>query len=219
MGFLDRFKKKNKQEEPFKMYLYSEKDYEIVEKTYDDKIGNYSTVFHEVASLDLHLDVIPIPPSKEREYYTFITLGMGAYKMPVPDIYKRMNRAEIAIKLPKDWDLQSTDEKWYWPIRTIKTLARMPLYENSWLGCSHDFDFGEPFTEETELCGILLDFYDEEIEPITLECGDQVIIYNAIPIYRSEMEYKNNNSAELLLEKMNKDTIYGPVDIHRKSVV
>ena len=184
------------------------------------RIGRYDEVFHEIASPDLHIDVIIIPPSSEKPYYTLLTMGMGAYPMPVPSTYKRMNRAEVAIRLPADWEVMSTtEEKWYWPIRTLKTLARMPYSEKSWLGLYHSVDFVEPFSEETELCGVLLDIFDESVEPLVLENGDQLVVYNVIPLYRSEMEYKRAENADALVAKMSRETICGPVDIHREKAV
>ncbi len=211
------FKRKNKTAEP---EWLSEKDMNSFEKMVSEKIGEYEKLFHEIASLDLHIDVIPVPPSEKRDYYTLITMGMSGYPMPVPSNYGKMNRAEIAVRLPKDWDLKSIgDEKWYWPIRMIKTLARMPYQEKSWLGYYHDIDFGAPFSEETKLCGVMLDIFDDDIEPLKLSNGDEVVIYNAIPIYRSEMEYKLAEGGNALVAKMNDEILHGPVDVHRASVV
>lgn len=199
--------------------LLSDKDLNTFEKMVSDRIGNYDKVIHEIVSPDLHIDVIPVPPSEKRDYYTLVTMGMGGYQMPVPSGYGKINRAEIAVRLPKDWDINSNEEKFYWPIRMLKTLARMPYQEKSWLGLYHDIDFGDPFSEETELCGVMLDIFDEDIEPLTLENGDNLIVYNAIPIYRSEMEYKLAEDGEALIAKMSDGILHGPVDIHRASVV
>ena len=185
----------------------------------EEHFGSFPVVMHEIVSPDLHIDVLPVPPTGERNYYTLFTMGMGAYKMPVPSDYGRKNRAEMAIRLPADWDIRSGEEKWYWPIRVLKTLARMPYYEKSWLGLHHDVDFGDPFSSETKMCGVLLDIFDESVRPLRLENGDQLILYNVIPIYRSEMEYKVEHDAEALLEKMTEETIHGPIDPDRPSVV
>lgn len=210
------FKKKKRERELF----LSENDLNAYEKMVTDHIGEFDTIFHEIVSPDLHIDIIPVFPSEKRDYYTLITMGMGGYSMPVPSNYGRMNRTEIAIRLPKDWNIQSTNEgKWYWPIRMLKILARMPYNEKSWLGLYHDIDFGDSFSEDTELCGVMLDFFDKDIAPLTLGNGDQLVIYNAIPIYRSEMKFKNVENAQALIEKMNDAILHGPLNIHRDSVV
>ena len=202
-----------------KTFYYSENDQAAYEKMIEEKFGAFTEVIHEIVSPDLHIDVIPVPPTKERNYYTLFTMGMGAYKMAVPSGYGKRNRAEMVIRLPADWNYKSNEERWYWPIRVIKSLARLPYYEKSWLGLYHDIDFGDPFSEETEMCGIMLDFFDESVEPLTLESGDQLILYNVIPIYRSEMDYKVKNGAEALLEKLTEDTIRGPLNLKRKSAI
>ena len=199
--------------------VYSEKDQDTYENMVTKHIGTFDEVFHEIVSPDLHIDIIVIPPSADRDHYTLLTMGAGAYKMSVPASYGKMNRAEFAVRLPKNWDIHSNDEKWCWPIDMLKTLARMPYNEKSWLGVYHDVDFGSPFSDETELCCVLLDIFDEQVRPLPLENKDQLIVYTAIPIYRSEMEYKTAAGAEALLQKMSNDTIHGPIDIHRNKVI
>ena len=139
--------------------------------------------------------------------------------MKVPAEQGRLNRAELAIRLPKDWNINSNEEKWYWPMRVLKILARMPISENTWLGLYHDADFGNYFSEDTKLCGVLLDSFDEKMNFFKLKNGDQLAVYNVLPIYREEMEYKNKTNAESLLSKMDEKTIKGPLDINRKNVV
>lgn len=216
MGVFSGLFGKKKQAQP---HYYSEADMNAFEAMVENSIGKSDTVFHEIVSPDIHVDIIIIPPTAEKDYYTLLTMGMGAYPMKVPAEYKNGNRAELAIRLPKDWEISSEDEKWFWPIWMLKTLARLPISENSWLGWGHDIDFGEPFSEETELCAILLDFYDENLAPLTLENGDQVMIYNVIPIYREEMNYKIAHGTEALTGKMSDETLHGPLDVHRDKAV
>jgi hypothetical protein len=183
-----------------------------------NKIGSYNDVIHEIVSPDIHVDIIPIPPMKGKEYYTLVTMGMGAYRMKVPPHYakSKFNRAELAIRLPKDWDIYSDKEEWYWPIRLLKELARMPLTEKSWLGYGHSIDYGTPITDNTELCAVVLDFlFDGDEEPLRLSNGDGVLMYNVIPIYREEMEFKKANSADVLFDRLGKDEITSPFNIQR----
>ena len=200
-------------------YFYSEKDEAAYEKMITEQIGPFDEVLHELVSPDLHIDILPIPPAEGRDYLTLVTMGMGAYPMPVPAEYGKFNRAELAIRLPADWDYHSDKEEWYWPIRTLKTLARMPYRQSTWLGLYHDVDFEEPFSPETGLCGVLLDFYDPDLEPLTLENGDRVILYNVIPLYRAEIDYKLAHEAAALLEMLPPETVSGPVDVHRPCAV
>ena len=59
------------------------------------------------------------------------------------------------IALPADWKLDQEsmkDEKWYWPIRLLKSLARLPINCDSWLGHGHTVENREPFADNTKLC-------------------------------------------------------------------
>ena len=90
----------------------------------------------------VHVDICIVPPTEERDYYTLVTMGMGAHRMNVPEELAeyKLERAELAIALPADWKLDQEsmkDEKWYWPIRLLKSLARLPINCDSWLGHGH----------------------------------------------------------------------------------
>ena len=72
------------------------------------------------------------------------------------DVYKRQ---ELAIALPRDWKLDRDsmeDERWYWPVRLLKVLARLPGNNDTWLGWGHTMDHEEPFAENTKLCAAML---------------------------------------------------------------
>ncbi|MBR6376140.1 MAG: suppressor of fused domain protein [Oscillospiraceae bacterium] len=216
MSFFDRFKKKAARS-PF--YAYSEQDMDRFENHIQNTIGPFSQVIHEIVSDGLHLDVLPIPATEKRNNLTLITMGMGAYPMPVPERYGRKNRAELAIRLPADWPVEKSGAEWFWPIALLTRLARLPYDQNTWFGVWHDADFQEPLGTGVEFCAVLLEFLDENVPPLELESGDELLLYNVIPLYRSEMDYLLANDAEALLNKMPEEVKNGPLNIHRKPVV
>ncbi|MFR4561141.1 MAG: suppressor of fused domain protein [Flavonifractor plautii] len=86
-----------------------------------------------------------------------VTMGMNFHRMNVPEELAeyKLERAEAAIALPADWKLDQRsmkDEKWYWPIRLLKSLARLPINCDSWLGHGHTVENREPFADNTKLC-------------------------------------------------------------------
>ena len=203
--------------------LYTEKEMDIVEEHIMSKFGNFQNVFHEISSPDIHVDVCIIEPTPERNYYTLITMGMGAHKMNVPKELRknRIDRAEILIALPPDWEIQNPDEKWYWPIRCIKTLARLPGGNDTWLGHGHTMSNEEPYAENTELCCAMLTFpYDfpQEAAVCELPDGDRVVFYQVLPLYEDEMNFKLENGAEKL-EDLFPDDYDFVLDIGRRSVL
>ena len=191
--------------------VYTEEEREAIEGHIQQYFGDFENVFHELASPDIHVDICVVPPSEERDYYTLVTMGMGAHRMNVPAELAeyKLERAELAISLPKDWKLKQEDmkaERWYWPIRLLKALARLPIASDTWLGFGHTMDHEEPFTEDTELCAAILtgpQGTEEGSEVCVLPGGEEVNFYQVIPLYRDELEYKLAHDADALLDKMN----------------
>ena len=190
--------------------VYTEEEMEAVEGHIDQYFGNVENVFHELVSPDIHVDICVVPPSEERDYYTLVTMGMGAHRMNVPEELAeyKLERAELAIALPADWKLDQEsmkDEKWYWPIRLLKSLARLPINCDSWLGHGHTVENREPFAENTKLCtAILIDPQGTEdgSEVCTLPGGGEVNFYQVIPLYEDELDYKLEHDVDALLNKM-----------------
>lgn len=87
--------------------------------------GHSDHVFHEIASPDIHVDIFIVEPTAERNYYTLVTSGMGAHRMNVPKELAeyKLERAEIVVYLPADWNISDHEEKNYWPLRWLKNTC------------------------------------------------------------------------------------------------
>ena len=190
--------------------VYTEEEMEAVEGHIQQYFGKFENVFHELSSPDIHVDICVVPPSKERNYYTLVTMGMGAHRMNVPEELAeyKLERAELAIALPGNWKLKHEDlknERWYWPIRLLKTLARLPIASDTWLGFGHTMDNEEDFAKGTKLCAAMLtgpQDTEDGSEVCILPGGEEVNFYQVIPLYREELEYKMEHDADALLDKM-----------------
>ena len=190
--------------------VYTEEEMEAVEGHIQQYFGKVENVFHELVSPDIHVDICMVPPTEERDYYTLVTMGMGAHRMNVPEELAeyKLERAELAIALPADWKLDQEsmkDEKWYWPIRLLKSLARLPINCDSWLGHGHTVENREPFADNTKLCtATLIGPQDTEdgSEVCTLPGGEEVNFYQVIPLYEDELDYKLEHDVDALLNKM-----------------
>lgn len=208
-------------EESFAPEMYEEEEIEAVEAHISRYFGTYPNVFHELISPDIHVDIAKVDPTEERPYYTLVTMGMGAHRMHVPEELEgeKLERAELLICLPPDWKVQDNAEKWYWPLRWLKILARLPGQEDSWLGWGHSVTNGGPFSKNTKLSGMMLVspvLFDEEAATCPLPNGEAVQFYQLLPIYDEEMQYKLDNNAEALLEKMDDSMLI--VDTKRRNV-
>lgn len=187
--------------------VYSEEQLEALEAHIEKYFGSYENVFHELYSPDIHVDVIIIPPTPQRNWITLITEGMGAHSMHIPEELSSagVNRAELLICLPPDWNLNSNEEKDYWPIRLLKQLARLPIECDTWLGWGHTIDNQDPFDENTSLCSSMLISpvaYDEDAGVCELPDGEYVNFYQILPLYQEEMKFKQEYGAGTLLDCM-----------------
>ena len=190
--------------------LYTEEEMSAIEEHIKNTFGEFENVFHELVSPDIHVDICIVPPTEERDYYTLVTMGMGAHRMNVPEELAeyKLERAELAIALPADWKLDQEsmkDEKWYWPIRLLKSLARLPIASDTWLGFGHTMDNKENFAENTKLCAAILtgpQSTEEGGEVCTLPGGEEVNFYQVIPLYEDELDYKLEHDVDALLDKM-----------------
>lgn len=205
----DAFWSSRKNSEP---EVYSEDEMSAIEQHIKNTFGEFENVFHELVSPDIHVDICVVPPSERRNYYTLVTMGMGAHRMNVPKELAeyKLERAELAIALPPDWKLDEDsmqEQRWYWPVGLLKVLARLPISNDTWLGFGHTMEKQSPFAEDTELCAaILTGPQDMDLDTCGEVCilpgGEEVNFYQVLPLYREEMEYKLEHDADALLERL-----------------
>ena len=208
----------------FNPEMYEQEDWGAVETHLERYFGPCDNVFHEIMSPDIHVDIYIMKPTPERNYYVLSTFGMGAHRMNVPEELagKKLERAEIIVTLPPDWKVTEPGEEWYWPIRWLKILARLPINEEGWLGWGHTIANPDdaPFAENTRLCGVMItqpQGFDEDAVCCPLPGGDEVNFYHMIPLTFEEMQFKLAHDAQTLLERFTPEQL-AVVDIHRESV-
>lgn len=218
--FMERFRKKKPLNSEYPE-LYEKREVDMLEQYISKQYGDFANVYHEIVSPDIHVDIAVIPPTEERDYYTLVTMGMGAHKMNVPEELSEYNleRAELIVYLPKDWDLQNVnDEIWYWPIRWLKILARLPIEQDTWLGFGHTIPSGdEPFADDVSFnCMMLI----SDGSTVSVSREKMINFYTMVPIYEEEMQYKLKNQVDGLLDLLKENGIpYPPVvDKKRKNV-
>ncbi len=208
-------------DDEFDPELYDDEELDVIEEHIKEYFGEFPTTLHEIVSPDIHVDVCIVPPTPERNYYTLLTEGMGAHIMDLPKDLSpdEYGRAELLICLPPDWRVGENDEEWFWPIGLLKGLARLPINCETWLGIAHSIDNRDPFAKNTALCGAVLrspSDAESGAEVCELPSGEQVNFYEVIPIYREEMQFKLDNGAEALMERLAK--VSHIVDINRENL-
>lgn len=206
---------------------------EEVEEHIARHFGTPATVFHEIASDLVHIDVHAVPPEPGRDFWTLFTSGMSDLPMTVPEGLAELARAELLIKLPASWgieDLKTTPpepdlERWYWPIRELKQLARLPHEYETWVGFGHTIPNGdppEPFASRTSLCAwLLLPPLDmpPEASSFSVRDGSVVNLYFMHALHRDELELKLVRGTDALLDRFDDAGFSDVLDPTRPSVV
>lgn len=190
-------------------------------------IGEVEMVFHELLSDTVHIDVHHVRPTKGRPFHTLVTSGMSDLPMAVPGDIEATRYMELMVTLPEFWQIDEEsfkDEKWYWPVRQLKTLARFPHKYNTWLGWGHTLPNGdpaEPFADNTSLSGVIIlpsinvpdDFYR-----LTVDEGKTIEFFSIVPLYEEEMSLKLSKGSEVLLDKFVKYELNDIIVADRKNV-
>jgi len=206
----------------------SESNLQAINDHVEEHIGKIANVWHELVSDIVHIDVHVVPPRPERPYYTLVTSGMSDLPMSAPQGAEHFRFAELMICLPSEWKLTQKDfedERNYWPVRWLKSLARFPHEYETWLNTWHTIPNGdppEPLASGTQLVGFMI------APPMTTSTVFHTLLvptlknihfHALIPLTSAEMEFKLKYGAEALMERLERAKITEVVNPARKSVV
>jgi hypothetical protein len=206
---------------------------DLISEHIEKHIGPIESVFHEIVSDQVHIDVHWVKPTDKHPFHVLVTSGMSDKAMNVPESINAPRHLELYILLPKDWKIEGgnfdtmekifSDENAYWPVRWLKIIARFPHLYNTWVGYGHTIPNGEhadPFAESTKLGCVMLvpslsvpnEFYELKTEKKTIN------FLSLLPIYKEEMDFKLKHGSDKLLDKLDEFGISDIVDPVRKNV-
>lgn len=179
-------------------------------------LGPVASVFHELVSDTVHIDVHIVMPTAACPYIRLVTSGMSDLPMSTPEGLDAPRFIELSMTLPPDWKLDQAsfdDEAWYWPVRLLKHLARFPHKYQTWLGFGHTVPNGdpaEPYAPDTGFCGAII------LPPLSAPDGFQTLeipgvktirFYAVVPLYAKEMESKLRLGTDDLLDRFDRKGI------------
>jgi hypothetical protein len=227
------YRYEDKQDRELKPAFGDEENIEKISEHIEKYIGKIESVFHEIVSDIVHIDVHWVRPSSKFPFHTLVTSGMSDLPMNVPKGYDTTKFLELCILLPENWNIDGEnfktmeevfkEENNYWPIRWLKTVARFPHEYETFLSFGHTIPNGEsaePFADNTKLgCMLLMPSLSLGDEFFELKISEEKIInfYCLIPLYKEEMEFKLKKGTDALTDKFNKYNIIDIVDIERKN--
>ncbi len=200
--------------------------YELVNKHIDTHFKDSDiTVFHEMPTLDIHLDIYHIKP-KHAAFEVLLTSGMSSIAMNVSEIEQNSESykfAELMTLIPKGVDfgkIYPSGTKYDWIISMLKQSAKFPHFYDTWVGIGHTIQAHEeiiPYSENTNYCGCLvlpIMTFPEEFQKIDSPNGT-INIYGLFPLYKEELEFKIHNGYNQFINFLIKNNTKEVMDFDR----
>ncbi|TPI45194.1 suppressor of fused domain protein [Mesorhizobium sp. B2-9-1] len=212
---------------------------EEIQESLGEFLGEQAGVFHEIISDKVHLDLLVFPPNDIKNNWTLVTSGMSDLPMNAPDnLHPRQDfeRAELVFMLPATWfaagengmisENQLADPNKYWPIRLMKSLARMPHDYGSWIWSSHTVASQgsppEPYADNTKMSGVILlrpPSWPEGRDVLRAVDGTKINFFAVVPLHADEMTLKLNKGVKALIIALDSAGVSDVLDAGRPSIV
>ena len=178
---------------------YSTRRMHAVEKHFTRHVAAQRSVFHELKSKHVHIDVHIVGPTDSHPFWLLFTTGMSMRPMTVPAGAEANRFAELAMLLPPAWPQAiaswTASPQWSWPLKWLVDLARLPHAQRTFLGFGHTVPNGHPPTPidaSARFGGVMIGpsvSLPDEAQKI--QDGDQTIdLLTVWPIHIDEMFFK-----------------------------
>lgn len=154
-----------------------------------------------------NLEIVVFEPNAEHDYYLLVTKGLSSRRQTVPaGADPRDNSClELAMALPKSWPVERSELQYYYPFRLLFDLASQVRLSPNFVGFGYCVDYGRPLLPELKISGVMLTAlgaYQKIAQSFVLNDGFRVNIFQVLPLYPLELAYRQDHSAEQLLERL-----------------
>ncbi len=208
-------------------YAFLPYELQTMEDHIIEHFGSISRTIPVKESENLNLRIYVIEPTKEKDFYTIVTCGMGAYKMELPDDFKDtdLDRIELLMYLSPAWNMDlalskptglitdgtvtpifgSMYDEWNYPVKILKNLAQAPVNNDSYFVMGNIMDDEEPLSPSTnDTGGILISpaYISEEGCVCTLPDGEKVRFLQVMPIQTYEIDRAADLDQSLIFHRM-----------------
>lgn len=191
-----------------------------IEEHLEKHLGPCEGVFHEILSVNVHIDLYWFKATEERPYVTVVSVGCSDKPLTTPEGAEIFQYVELVLCLPADWQMPDssadTNENEYWPIRAMKEIIHIPHSYGSFLAYGHTIPNGNPAENYpgTSFNCMLLDqpYHEpEEFSQMTYTDGRILTFLAMYPITEKETEIKLQAGNDRLIELMNQKGILNSV--------
>ena len=218
------------EEKPFEL-AHARGNAQEIENHVRKYLGDIALVFHELVSDQVHLDLLIINPTAEFPFYRLVTCGMSDKEMSLlpgetkDDPIERY--MELMVTLPGEWKMDQEawkDEKWYWPIRMLKTIALFPHKYQTRIGFGHTLhnEGNTPYGPDTQQADMIIlpsMFAAQEFQALDIN-EDKTIYFNSIwPLHLDELNYKLTEGFDSFIDLIEAYQMTEVIDPERPSML
>lgn len=181
--------------------MYNNCEKKTIEKFIKKNFGKIKTIIKEAIEIT-GIDIALVSPTKDMPYYKLVTIGMGDYSMNLPheNQDRISDRTELCFYLHESWKVDEIAKtmKYGWPVEVLKKLASYPKNTNTWIAHGHSFNNNSRLCDFVNYTGILIlsaISSSSFIPKCKISDKKEVGFLLCYPIYKEELDFKNNNSA------------------------
>lgn len=168
------------------------------------------------------ISLIVTSPTAANPCRTLLTAGMSSRVMRSPS--PELSRAELFVQLPPQWPVEGTEfakPEWFWPFRTLFSLASYVVQTETWLGAFHTIPNGGPFDPSTRLSGCILlpppPSLPANFSPLSFE-NQQLNFLCVCPLHQAEIDLAIASGPADLLDRLAAADCSSLLDPLRESV-
>lgn len=198
----------------------------LVSRHVQQHIGHIGDILNDNPDAPFPIDLIVVPPVRDRPFYTIITAGMSRRPMRAPEQAAQCRFAELIVCLPSSWRMTPEEQKreeHSWPLQWLRRIATMPHEQNSWLWEGHAIPNGNPpipFAGNTRMSSMLLirpQTTPREFWTLNHE-GKDIHFFALLPLSGSEYAFQKKKGSEALMKLILTNKVTALLDASRKSV-
>jgi hypothetical protein len=191
---------------------------DLVPLHFESVYGPVTMIYHEENSEFIHIDIHRFGP-EPFGHYTLVTTGMAERAMNVPaEVVDREQYrfAELVLHLPADWPMEwevLRQTRNWWPMDVLRTLARLPHQNESWVWSGHTIRSADPpisYAEDTQLCAALVCpayMIPPELEVLEMPDGREVVFHNLGFLYLEEWQFCKENGSAAFMELLASEAV------------
>ena len=188
-------------------------------------LGEFEGIFRQMTPTDPPIDIMFF---KGERYNALVTNGMRSMPMALPPELGNYQQLELMMFLDKSIEVNDSNienEENAWLIKLLIDLALFPKATGSYMGVGHIVGNGEalePYCTSSDYCGALI-FPPMEQENVKfyryVEKGNTIYIHNVMPLFREELRFIQEHSADQFINLMSEVGVRQIVKRQRVNVI